>query len=259
MASPVEQFLLFGDSITQQSGGGFAGPLQDAYIRRLDVVNRGFSGYNTKMALKVLPNIIPSPDHARIRFLFIFFGANDASLPDAPNRQHVPIDDFKHNLETIVEHPLIVAHKPRIILVAPPPLNEHAIKLAFPNEKLARVAATTKAYADATCEVGVKLGVPVINLWTAFMARAGWTVAALKDDPLPGSMSLVPNDALAELLSDGLHFTSAGYKIVFEEVMKVIAEKWPDQLPESLQTVFPLWNDKAAWDTFDAVASGTQS
>lgn len=58
------------------------------YIRRLDVVNRGFryvlwsrtralpdpaltfpSGYNTRQALAVLPSIVPSPEEAKIRFL----------------------------------------------------------------------------------------------------------------------------------------------------------------------------------------------
>jgi len=90
MAAIYEQFFLFGDSITQDSfsqqrGFGFSAALQADYIRRLDVVNRGFSGYNTRQALSVLPKIVPSPDHAKIRFMTVFFGANDASLATAPN------------------------------------------------------------------------------------------------------------------------------------------------------------------------------
>ena len=47
LAQPLyDQFFLFGDSITQDSyaqdrGFGFSAALQSAYIRRLDVVNRG--------------------------------------------------------------------------------------------------------------------------------------------------------------------------------------------------------------------------
>lgn len=46
----MDQFLLLGDSITQQSFGqdrgfAFGAALSDAYVRRLDVVNRGLSGY----------------------------------------------------------------------------------------------------------------------------------------------------------------------------------------------------------------------
>jgi lysophospholipase L1-like esterase len=174
----------------------------------LDVVNRGFSGYNTKMAVKVLPSIIPLPDQARIRFMFVFFGANDASLPEAPNKQHVSISQYKQNLETIITHPLVVAHKPRIILIAPPPINEHSIMLANPGVELARVAATTKTYAEAACELGKKLNVPVVNLWKVFMARTGWTDAWGTEEPLPGSMSVAQHDALVELLSDGTALTA---------------------------------------------------
>ncbi|KAK1910870.1 hypothetical protein P3342_008750 [Pyrenophora teres f. teres] len=124
MPAPYEHFLLFGDSITQESfsqqrGFGFSAALQNAYIRRLDIVNRGFSGYNTRQALQILPAIVPPPDQARIRFMAVFFGANDASLPDAPNKQHIPLDEFKANLRAIVSHPQIQAHDPRIILVSP--------------------------------------------------------------------------------------------------------------------------------------------
>lgn len=49
----LDQFLLFGDSITQFSFNphelGWGASLADSYARKLDVVNRGYSGYNTEM------------------------------------------------------------------------------------------------------------------------------------------------------------------------------------------------------------------
>lgn len=134
-------------------------------------------------------------------------GANDASLPDAPNKQHIPLDEYKTNIEKIVTHPDIVAHEPRIILVAPPPINEHSW---WPRDQcsgypsVTRVANTTKDYADTACEVGAKLDVPVVNLWKAFMAKAGFKLDGWKlGEPLPGSLSVPQNDALVELLYDG--------------------------------------------------------
>lgn len=41
----------------------------------------------------------------------------------------------------------------------------------------------------------------------------------------------------------GLHLTPDGYRIVYEEVMKVIRANWPDQTPEQLSRVFPGWQD----------------
>lgn len=171
------------------------------------MVNRGFSGYNTRQALTVLPSIVPPPDQARIRLLLIFFGANDASLPQAENNQHIPLDEYKQNLENIICHPLIVAHKASIILVAPPPINEHLQWLSDQNKglkSLSRRAATTKSYADAACEVGEKLQVPVVNLWKAFMITAGFQAAGWKTgEPLPGAMDVPQNDELVRLMYDG--------------------------------------------------------
>lgn len=58
LSDPMDQFILFGDSITQGSyaqerGFAFGAELTNRYVRRLDVINRGFSGYNTAQALKV--------------------------------------------------------------------------------------------------------------------------------------------------------------------------------------------------------------
>jgi lysophospholipase L1-like esterase len=203
----------------------------------------------------------------------VFFGANDASLPDAPNKQHIPLDEFSSNLEKIITHPQVVVHKPRIILVAPPPINEH---LWWPRDKssgypsVTRVASATKDYADAACVLGAKLNVPVVNLWSAFMKKAGFGTNAWKvGDPLPGSLGVPQNDALVELMYDGeqdpfqcstagadsptgLHFNPAGYDILFQELMKHIAERWPDQMPDVLDMVLPRWNDAEAWQAWES-------
>ena len=112
------------------------------------------------------------------------------------------------NLEKIITHPLVAAHKARIILVAPPPINEH-LQWLTDQEKgdkvVSRRAVTTKSYADAVCEVAKKKGAAVVNLWKAFMTRAGFNVDTWRiGDPIPGSMDVVPNDALVELMYDGM-------------------------------------------------------
>jgi hypothetical protein len=128
-------------------------------------------------------------------------------LPDAPNKQHVPLEEYKTNIEKIVTHPQLVAHQPRIIFVAPPPINEH---LWWPRDQssgypsVTRVASSTKDYADGVCEVGAKLNIPVVNLWKAFMEKASFQTDAWKlGDPLPGSLDVPQNDVLAELMYDG--------------------------------------------------------
>lgn len=49
--------------------------------------------------------------------------------------------------------------------------------------------------------------------------------------------------AVIDCLFAGLHLTPAGYRIVYDVVLKVIRENWPDQDPETLPFVFPAWVD----------------
>lgn len=79
------QFVTFGDSITQRGfEPGWGSLLANAYQRRADVVSRGYSGYNSRWALQLLDAVFPQPSAAAPppRLATVFFGANDAALPD---------------------------------------------------------------------------------------------------------------------------------------------------------------------------------
>ena len=83
-------FITFGDSITQRGfAPGWSSLLADAYVRRVDVINRGYSGYNSRWALQLLDRVFPSPPAGAsataappARLATVWFGANDAALPD---------------------------------------------------------------------------------------------------------------------------------------------------------------------------------
>lgn len=65
---------------------------------------RGLSGYNTRWALKVLARVMEGAAAAGAdpAALTIFFGANDASLPDQKQaHQHVPLEEYQSNLRAI--------------------------------------------------------------------------------------------------------------------------------------------------------------
>lgn len=46
-----------------------------------DVVLRGYSGYNSRWARLLLPKVFPESTPAP-KLVTVFFGANDAALPD---------------------------------------------------------------------------------------------------------------------------------------------------------------------------------
>ena len=132
------------------------------------------------------------------------------------------------------------AQEPRIILITPPPVDETRMEESDQAKgitEIQRVAKHTALYADAAREVGQQLGVVTLDLWTIMMEKASW-----KDgDPLPGTKEHGRNKVFTELMHDGLHFSSTGYKVLHEELMKTIAKHWPDQHPDRLRFVFPSW------------------
>ena len=134
----------------------------------------------------------------------IFFGANDSCAPTPHNNQCVPLPTFRSNLIKIIQNPLVAAHKDaRLILITNPPVDErtqYAIDLSkgYP---MRRTAENTRLYAEAIRAVGDNLNIPVVDLWTEIMRKAGWTPGS--GELLPGCTELPPNPVLHEYLFDG--------------------------------------------------------
>ena len=232
------QFLLFGDSITQGASHVLHSSLSEWYQRKIDVINRGFSGYTAPAGYDTLiqffPTHAPSTIIPHIQLMTVFFGANDACVPGHP--QHVPIGEYKQNLRNIIEHEGVKLHETKVILVVPTPVDEWQLG----NQD--RTATITARYADACREVGKEFDLPILDLWTIFMNKAGWNNG--QQGPLIGSRAAPKSEVFEALLIDGLHFTPEGYKLVFDELVNVIRNDLPDLVPERLPQIFPDWRFK---------------
>lgn len=254
----MEQIILFGDSIFQQSfsqdrGFAFAAQLANTYIRRLDIVNRGFSGYNTRQALQVLPHTIPPRSKAKVRLLVIWYGANDSRLPDTPGdpQQHIPLNEYTQNLRAMLAHPDVRGQEGmRIVLITPPPVDERSglenDQKGNPNngDVIRRKARVTKQYAEAVLEVGKETGTVTLDLWARMIERAGGGVV----DPEPtGSIDMPLNEDLRKYLYDGLHLSPEGYRVLYEEFMELLKREWPDMDADKMPFVMPRWDDVGKW------------
>ncbi|XP_057804549.1 GDSL esterase/lipase At5g62930 [Salvia miltiorrhiza] len=223
------QIVLFGDSITQQSfrSGGWGASVADTYSRKVDVVLRGYGGYNTRWALFLLHHLFPpvseAPSPAAVT---IFFGANDAALLEGTGkRQHVPLEEYKENLRKMVQH--IKNHSPKtlVVLITPPPIDlegrqEYARSMY--GDKASKVADRTNevagTYADQCVALAKELCLPSINLWSKMQETNGWQ---------------------RRFLSDGLHLTPEGNAVVFGELVKILDEAGFSALPYD----FPLHSE----------------
>jgi len=227
--------MLFGDSITQ--GGwernGIAARLAHLYARRFDVINRGYSGYNTEWAIPVFEQVFAKQDEQhcvpKVCLLTIWFGANDSTLPSTP--QHVPLAKFKANLKHLisaVRSPRSARYSPstRILLISPPPVNTYQrgadLLSRDPPRELDREFDTTKTYAEAVLEVGEEEGLPVVDCWSTLWEAAG------RDER-----------SLSAFLYDGLHLNEAGYEVAYNELIRTIEENYPELCYDTLREVIP--------------------
>ncbi|KAG0197275.1 hypothetical protein BGX28_009234 [Mortierella sp. GBA30] len=257
-----DSFLLLGDSITQHSFNvkeqGFGAQLAHLYQRRLDIINRGFSGYTTEQAIHLLPQFLPrsqhqsqngshqkeesqSPSTSNIQFLTIFYGANDACL--APSPQHVDLARYEENIRTLID----MVHSPdsstyspetKVIVICPPPINEDrwALRRKDQGMKMDRDKDVTRRYAEACLRIGKEYRsrnrqqqaqqcqVDVIDTWGIMMeqVRTG-------------------KHTLDGYLKDGLHLASEGNNVIFEEIMKVIKSRYPEWDPSTMPMHAPWW------------------
>jgi len=262
MATAYPQIVLFGDSLVQGAGDfvnnfSLQAALQAQVLRRFDVVNRGLSGYNTSNALKVLPQIFAPPVEGgpKLAYLFVLLGANDACRPLAVDNQHVPLDRYKENLRRIVTHPHITAHKPKIFIVTPPPLDEirmDEVDRAAGHGGALRSAKTSAAYSDAARAVAVETaGVTLVDLYRALMDAAVANTPGFTPDPngpALGDPACGQRGYLEQLLPDGLHLSTEAYRIFYHDLVRpLVGSEWAGTPAEDkVGYVFPEWRD-APW------------
>ena len=211
--------LLFGDSITQQSFGvdgnvGWASLLASDYVRRADVLNRGFSGYTTRHALEMIPRVFGKPTEEGILFCTIFFGANDASLPR--QLQHVPLEEYEENLVKIIKSIREHTDEPNlpIIILTPPPIDKFSwdkyCQENFGDPDGGRNNTTTKTYGETAKAVAKENKCSVLDIF-----------------------ELLGGDGTnyGKHLIDGLHMNQSGNTLIYNGLMKHIRSIYPHLAP----------------------------
>jgi lysophospholipase L1-like esterase len=90
--------------------------------------------------------------------------------------------------------------KTSIILISPPPVNTYQwgadLQSRDPPKLLDRTFEVARKYAEAVVDVGERMKIPVLDVWTALYDAAGRNERALD-----------------KFLWDGLHLNAAGYEV----------------------------------------------
>lgn len=212
--------ILFGDSITQGSFSvsdrGWGAQLGEHFQRRADVLNRGLSGYNTEWAKHLLPQIVTPEMQPDV--VVLFFGANDSALEELNPHQHVPVENYKANLDFMCAYlHSIGLPNSSMVLVSPLPIDDDKWS-EFNKEGCGsdRRNSVTRLYAEAVEELGRKRGIPTLGLYAELNKRAD----------------------VKQFFSDGLHLNAKGNAAVASLMIPVLEEKL-----SAAQVMFTDWKD----------------
>ncbi|CAN0276179.1 unnamed protein product [Ectocarpus sp. 6 AP-2014] len=209
--------ICFGDSLTQYGFDaerlGWLSLLAHWWERRFDVVNRGFSGYNTRWLMPLMDRLFVPGGSTPVKLVTIFLGANDCVLPG--NAQYVPLQEYKENLKLMAAHVRTVHNEARLMLITPPPIHERKWMehRQLQARDMDRKQEATKSYAMACAEVGEEIGAKVVDAYRLMGSGA--------------------EDAADEYLHDGVHFTAEGNRRLFEGVKAEIRASFPELVPDT--------------------------
>jgi lysophospholipase L1-like esterase len=279
-----EAICLFGDSITQDGfdpvNGGWVAGLANYYRRKADVINRGMSGYNTRLALLAAPHILggaasggaalPASASAGValrgRFLLstVFFGANDAAVAGEP--QHVPLAEYEANLTALVA--MARAASTAVAVISPPPLdsarwpnrgNMHTVQYAAAAGRVAAAAAAQPGPPVVFVELFESMQAsesepsPEEAKATAVSKPTPEEVKATVELPAPacdtaaaaapGASAPAPGPAYHRFLCDGLHLSRSGNAFLLARLIAALEAGCPAATPDALTIDFRIWRD----------------
>jgi len=234
--------------------------LSSWYGVRADVVNRGHSGYNTRIAMELLEQrkegwYHPMDSDRAAELVVIFWGANDAATGGI---QGLSVNEYKERLSQQIQQVQTAGKQyskrvsgiedekyTKVILIAPPPVDDEAwlqeVKEKFQlnnpeateeeinNLPLDRNFKTTGSYAEAAKEVALSADIPFIDLYNDMQTN------------LPSN-----SGSYGVYLCDGLHFSPEGNDFLFKALLKTISKNYQSLIPTNIPKDFLEWRDAIA-------------
>lgn len=130
----------------------------------------------------------------------------------------------------IIDHTQTTSPSTRIILVTAPPFDSayRAEDLAARNPpiQLDRSFNNTLAYARAVIDLAAQKDLAVLDAFSLL-----WEGARKEEENLK------------PYFTDGLHLSERAYEIVYDALVRMIADRFSDLDPERMEFVFPPWKD----------------
>lgn len=226
-------FIAVGDGLTEgafsRKHNGWGLLMQERYVRKADVVNRGFGGYFTSWFTDYMLDDLF--DVGNPTFVILFLGTKDTLTQAVSGNHYISPEQFGQNVDRIIQKAK-EAGVQHFLIVTPPPVCE-ACKKNTP-KPWDRENAHSQLYVDQLQALATKHKAGFLNIFKEWQKDPQWY------------------DKL--LLPDGLHLSSEGNELLWQQMQGVMATQVPAVAWENVPLHFPLMdaidkdNPSAAFD-----------
>jgi lysophospholipase L1-like esterase len=226
-----KKLIVIGDSNTQlgyNENGKWICFLSDMLQRRCDVVNRGFSGYNTRYVKVIFDKIMKEFIAEDIIGVIILMGTNDSAYSPL---QYISVDEYGENIKWIIDYLIkFGVSKEKLILITPAQIEDNVLAeyLGAQNYTSSHFDGSVKKYAQKCTEIAVKEGIKLVDLYNLMQRRS--------------------NGNLADFLYDGLHLSADGARFFFSYLWPVVEHHIV--VKGKLETIYPNWDELEVFNDF---------
>ena len=218
-----KKLLLIGDSNVQlgySKEGNWAGLISDLVQRKCDVINRGFSGYNTNYIKLMLPELLDEFEPESVCGIIFLIGSNDSTQEHSV--QHVSLEKYRENLEWILSYLTNEWGflKEKIIFISPPRIDDfkwknYTDKMNYEKNHFDSLVTNYAAECVVFTQQHKLLCVDLNQL----MHEQG--------------------DRYKQFLCDGLHLSTLGAQFLFDNLKSLIE----NNLINNISFQYPYWKD----------------
>ncbi|ODV60024.1 SGNH hydrolase, partial [Ascoidea rubescens DSM 1968] len=199
----------------QQIHFTFGSALAHVYTRKLDIVQRGFGGYNTSHISLLLESLLNNDEFVKnLKLIIISGGTNDASTQD---NAYLSLKDVRSNFVKMIK--LIKEKNINLIIIGSP--------VYFPE------------IFSKMCYEDVQKGYNLDNDLVLQYHNQARELCEQNDIPFLDLRSIMIDNYNSTLTSDGLHLSGYGQYLLYKEMMRLIKQHFPQLYPDNIIKKLP--------------------
>ena len=215
------KLIVLGDSNTQFGFGEskWLGKIANLFQRKCDVFARGFSGYNSTSLKNMLPLVLDEFKYKQICGVLIMIGTNDSTDKNKNPIQHVSLNEYKTNIESILNRVVndLGVSRNRTILISPPRIDDKHVEQVM-GDRNTYSDNSVREYANVCKIVANEKKVLFLDLYTEMLKEG---------------------DKFKDMLSDGVHFSLIGGNFLYEKLEFYLN----NYIGVNIEWKYPDWND----------------